>query len=136
MHRNKNTKDKFPTNFKILLERTYGVSKIYFGKFLCYVQNIDTEETLRKNLDSIKYFNKLDENKFITSFTRIYNTLLITDEDLYLSVVPKPEGEMFGTTKQFFSNIRPRMHGENKENKKDIIKIYIKYKYLTSYNIG
>ena len=33
LHRNKNTKDKFPTNFKILLERTYGVSKIYFGKF-------------------------------------------------------------------------------------------------------
>ncbi len=33
LHRNKKTKDKFPSNFKILLERTYGTSKIYFGRF-------------------------------------------------------------------------------------------------------
>ena len=33
LHRNKKTKEKFPNNFQILLERTYGSSKIYFGKF-------------------------------------------------------------------------------------------------------
>ena len=33
LHRNKKTKDKFPTDFNILFERTYGLSKIYFGKF-------------------------------------------------------------------------------------------------------
>ena len=33
LHRNKKTKDNFPTDFNILFERTYGLSKIYFGKF-------------------------------------------------------------------------------------------------------
>ena len=33
LHRNKKTKDKFPIEFNILFERTYGLSKIYFGKF-------------------------------------------------------------------------------------------------------
>ncbi len=33
LHRNKKTKDEFPSNFQILEERTYGSSKIYFGKF-------------------------------------------------------------------------------------------------------
>tara|TARA_B100000579_G_scaffold266790_1_gene220049 strand:- start:477 stop:1040 length:564 start_codon:yes stop_codon:yes gene_type:complete len=33
LHRNKKTKEKFPINFQVLLERTYGSSKIYFGKF-------------------------------------------------------------------------------------------------------
>ena len=33
LHRNKKTKEKFPINFRVLLERTYGSSKIYFGKF-------------------------------------------------------------------------------------------------------
>ena len=34
MHRNKNTKEQFPNYFKIIDERTYGLSKIKFGKFL------------------------------------------------------------------------------------------------------
>jgi len=34
LHRSKNTKEKFPNFFKIIDERTYGVSKVIFGKFL------------------------------------------------------------------------------------------------------
>ena len=34
LHRNKNTKDKLPNYFKILDIRIYGISKIFFGKFL------------------------------------------------------------------------------------------------------
>ena len=34
IHRNKNTKEKFPHHFQILEERIYGISKIIFGKFL------------------------------------------------------------------------------------------------------
>ena len=34
IHRNKNTKEKFPHHFEILEERIYGISKIIFGKFL------------------------------------------------------------------------------------------------------
>ena len=34
IHRNKNTKEKFPHYFEILEERVYGISKIIFGKFL------------------------------------------------------------------------------------------------------
>ena len=34
IHRNKNTKEKFPHHFEILEERVYGISKIIFGKFL------------------------------------------------------------------------------------------------------
>jgi len=34
LHRNKNTKDNFPVFFKKIEERSYGVSKIIFGKFL------------------------------------------------------------------------------------------------------
>ncbi|MBA1338475.1 MAG: 16S rRNA (guanine966-N2)-methyltransferase [Pelagibacterales bacterium] len=34
LHRNKIVKDKFPNYFKVLDERTYGVSKIIFGKML------------------------------------------------------------------------------------------------------
>ena len=35
LHRNKITEEKFPNYFKIIDERTYGVSKIIFGKILC-----------------------------------------------------------------------------------------------------
>ena len=35
LHRNKTTEEKFPNYFKIIDERTYGVSKIIFGKILC-----------------------------------------------------------------------------------------------------
>ena len=31
LHRHKKSKDKFPSNFKILEEKTYGLSKIYFA---------------------------------------------------------------------------------------------------------
>ncbi|HIF61733.1 MAG TPA: 16S rRNA (guanine(966)-N(2))-methyltransferase RsmD [Candidatus Pelagibacter sp.] len=34
LHRNKNSKDKYPKYFKIIDERIYGVSKIIFGKIL------------------------------------------------------------------------------------------------------
>lgn len=34
LHRNKKTADIFPNKFNIVLEKTYGLSKIYFGKFL------------------------------------------------------------------------------------------------------
>ena len=34
IHRNKNTKEKFPNYFKIIDERIYGISKVIFGKFL------------------------------------------------------------------------------------------------------
>ena len=34
LHRNKNTKEKLPKCFKIIDERTYGISKIIFGTFL------------------------------------------------------------------------------------------------------
>ena len=34
IHRNKDTKEKFPHHFEIMEERIYGVSKIIFGKFL------------------------------------------------------------------------------------------------------
>ena len=34
LHRNKNNQDKLPDYFKILEERNYGLSKIYFGNFL------------------------------------------------------------------------------------------------------
>ena len=34
IHRNKSSKEKFPTFFKIVEERIYGISKIIFGKFL------------------------------------------------------------------------------------------------------
>jgi len=34
LHRNKNSEEKFPYYFKILDVRTYGISKIIFGKFL------------------------------------------------------------------------------------------------------
>ena len=33
LHRNKKTIDEFPKKFKILSQRVYGLSKIYFGKF-------------------------------------------------------------------------------------------------------
>ena len=33
-HRNKNTSEKFPSYFKIIEERLYGLSKIIFGNFL------------------------------------------------------------------------------------------------------
>ena len=33
LHRNKKTIDNLPKNFKIFLDKTYGLSKIYFGKF-------------------------------------------------------------------------------------------------------
>ena len=33
LHRNKKTQDRFPNNFNIIFNRTYGLSKIYFGKF-------------------------------------------------------------------------------------------------------
>jgi 16S rRNA (guanine966-N2)-methyltransferase len=33
LHRHKLSKDKFDNNFKIIEERTYGISKIIFGKF-------------------------------------------------------------------------------------------------------
>ena len=33
LHRNKKTKDELPNNFQIILSRSYGLSKIYFGKF-------------------------------------------------------------------------------------------------------
>lgn len=32
IHRNKKTKDEFPINYKIILDRTYGLSRIFFGK--------------------------------------------------------------------------------------------------------
>ena len=35
LHRNKTTEEKFPNYFKIIDERTYGVSKVIFGKILC-----------------------------------------------------------------------------------------------------
>ena len=35
LHRNKITEEKFPNYFKIIDERTYGVSKIIFGRILC-----------------------------------------------------------------------------------------------------
>jgi len=34
LHRNKNTKEKLPNYFKIIDEKTYGISKVTFGKFL------------------------------------------------------------------------------------------------------
>ena len=34
LHRQKSTKEKLPDYFKIVVERTYGMSKIIFGKFL------------------------------------------------------------------------------------------------------
>jgi len=34
LHRNKTTKEKLPNYFEIVDERTYGMSKIIFGKFL------------------------------------------------------------------------------------------------------
>ena len=34
IHRNKKTKETFSNNFRIIEERIYGISKIYFGKFL------------------------------------------------------------------------------------------------------
>jgi len=34
LHRNKNTKEKLPSCFRIIDERIYGISKIIFGKFL------------------------------------------------------------------------------------------------------
>ena len=34
LHRNKNTKEKFPNYFKIIDEKIYGISKVTFGKFL------------------------------------------------------------------------------------------------------
>jgi 16S rRNA (guanine966-N2)-methyltransferase len=34
IHRHKNSVEKFPNNFKIIEVRSYGVSKIIFGKFL------------------------------------------------------------------------------------------------------
>ena len=34
LHRNKTTKEKLPNYFEIVDERTYGISKIIFGKFL------------------------------------------------------------------------------------------------------
>ena len=34
LHRNINTKEKLPNDFKIIDERLYGISKITFGKFL------------------------------------------------------------------------------------------------------
>ena len=34
LHRNKITREKFPSYFKVLDERIYGISKIIFGKFL------------------------------------------------------------------------------------------------------
>ena len=34
LHRNKTTKDIFPNYWKLIEERTYGVSKIMFGKIL------------------------------------------------------------------------------------------------------
>ena len=34
LHRNKNTKEQFPNYYKIIDDRTYGLSKIKFGKFL------------------------------------------------------------------------------------------------------
>ena len=34
LHRNKKSKEKFPNYFEIIDERTYGISKIIFGKFL------------------------------------------------------------------------------------------------------
>jgi len=34
LHRRKSSKDKLPDCFKIVEERTYGISKIIFGKFL------------------------------------------------------------------------------------------------------
>ena len=34
LHRNRETREKFPECFKIIDERIYGISKIIFGKFL------------------------------------------------------------------------------------------------------
>ena len=34
LHRNKSTKEKLPNYFEMVDERTYGISKIIFGKFL------------------------------------------------------------------------------------------------------
>ena len=34
LHRNKNIKDNFPNYFQTIEERSYGLSKIFFGKFL------------------------------------------------------------------------------------------------------
>ena len=34
LHRRKTTKEKLPNYFEIVEERTYGISKIIFGKFL------------------------------------------------------------------------------------------------------
>ena len=34
IHRHKKEKDQLPNNFKILLEKKYGISKIIFGKFV------------------------------------------------------------------------------------------------------
>ena len=33
LHRKKDKKDKLPDHFKVIEERTYGISKIIFGKF-------------------------------------------------------------------------------------------------------
>ena len=33
LHRNKKYKDKLPQKFKVILEKTYGLSKIIFGSF-------------------------------------------------------------------------------------------------------
>ena len=34
LHRNKSAKEKLPNYFKIIDERVYGISKIFFGKLL------------------------------------------------------------------------------------------------------
>ena len=33
LHRHKKEKDDFPENFNILEEKTYGISKIFFGNY-------------------------------------------------------------------------------------------------------
>ena len=33
IHRNKKTKDEFPVNYKIILDKNYGLSRIFFGNF-------------------------------------------------------------------------------------------------------
>ena len=33
LHRSKKTKDDLPNNFQIIMSRSYGLSKIHFGKF-------------------------------------------------------------------------------------------------------
>ena len=34
IHRNKKEKDNFPKEFNIILEKTYGISKIIFGNYI------------------------------------------------------------------------------------------------------